>query len=178
MSTTSTMIANAKEFLPAAADLINVVASLIAVYLTGMAVVKAIAYSKQRGEGAVRPATPILMLLSGVMLWNLSASATAFLQTIYGADTTTQNLIGYTASASMTPQGTEMLTVLIMAVRLIGWFFMVLGWMDVTKIGAGKSSSEDAFQRSMWRIGGGVAAINIVGTVNLISGFLGFGDVL
>ncbi|MBB3923898.1 MULTISPECIES: type IV secretion protein IcmC [Xanthomonas] len=178
MGASSTMVNNLRELMPSLTLALNAIVSLIAVALCGFAVMKFIAHAKQRGDGMVKPITPVLMLVSAAMLWNLSASASAFLQTVYGEDTTTQNLIGYTASSAMPEQSSAMLGAMIMFVRFIGYMFFASGWMNVTKIGSGTQSAEGAFSRSLWRIVGGVAAINIVGTVNLISGFLGFGDVL
>ncbi|MEX3556860.1 MAG: hypothetical protein VB135_00045 [Burkholderia sp.] len=178
MSASVTMVQNVKELMPALTLGFNAIVSVIAIYLCGAAVLKFIAHAKQRGDGMVKPITPLLMLLSGAMLWNVGASATAFLQTVFGADTTTQNLIGYTASTAMPAESSAMLGVLLMVIRFIGYFFFVSGWHSVTKIGSGGQSADGAFARSLWRIIGGVAAINIVGSVNLISGFLGFGDVL
>ncbi|KAF1702955.1 hypothetical protein CSC66_09275 [Pseudoxanthomonas kaohsiungensis] len=172
------MVANLKELAPIALELVNVGASLAGLILVVGGLMKFVTHAKY-GDQQVRIATPVMWLLSGIMLWNLGAAATTALQTVFGDATTTQNLLGYTPSASMTQEGAEMLDALVMVVRLVGYFFFVSGWFSMRNVGAvGQGGGNDAFRSGIYKIGAGACAINIVETVNLVSSFIGFGNVL
>ena len=67
---------------------------------------------------------------------------------------------------------------IIACLRLYGYFTYARGWMSVRRIGNGQNGSDEVFKAAMIRLVAGVALINIVETVNLISGTFGFGNVL
>lgn len=179
MSAANTMTNNLIELVPIGIQLLNVFASVAAVALVVAAALKFInnaKYGDRDGGGELRK--PLMFLVAAILLWNLGASATTFLQTIYGDSTTTQNLIGYTPSSNMTQEGSHMIKAMVMGLRLIGYFFLISGLLALREVGSPSQGPGTPFQRSLWRILGGVAAINIVASVNLISSFIGFGNVL
>ncbi|CAN7531168.1 hypothetical protein LJR168_003829 [Pseudoxanthomonas sp. LjRoot168] len=179
MSAATTMTQNLVELVPIGIDALNVFASVVAVALvihSGSRLVFNAKYGEKDGSSELRK--PLMYFVAGILLWNLGASATTLLQTIYGDSTTTQNLIGYTPSSNMTSEGTAMIKAMVMGLRLIGYFFLVSGLAALRHAGSPSQGGNSPFQTSLWRILGGVAAINIVATVNLISSFIGFGNVL
>jgi len=179
MSAANTMTKNLVELVPLGIDAINVLASVIAVAMVVMAASRLVSNAKYgEREGGNELRKPLMLFIAGIFLWNLGASATTLLQTIYGDSTTTQNLIGYTPSSNMTSEGTAMVKAMVMGLRLIGYFFLVSGLAALRNVGSPSGGSNSPFQTSLWRILGGVAAINIVATVNIISSFIGFGNVL
>lgn len=180
MSAANTMTNNLIELVPLGIELLNVLATVAAVALIVAAAKMLIEHSKTMGaESGNNPRRAMMFVLSAVLLFNLGASTNTFLQTFYGEATTTQNLIGYTPSSNMTEEGSKMVKAMIYGLRLIGYFFFISGLLKLRNAGEQMApGGQGAFQTSLWRIVGGVAAINIVATVNLISSFIGFGNVL
>ncbi|OWQ61262.1 hypothetical protein [Stenotrophomonas maltophilia] len=178
-SAAMTLTKNLADVLPIAMVLLNSVAALAGVALLISGLMRFIAhaqYGHQGPQSGIK--TPILYIVSALMLWNLSTSATSTLQTLFGESTTTSNLIGYTASSSMTAEGKAMLAAIIGFVRFLGYFFYITGWSRIRWVGQNDSMDRSAFKSSMYRILAGALAINIVQTVNYISEFVGFGKVL
>lgn len=176
MNDASSMVANLMRLIPDVVALFNVVISVLGVALFIWGVVKLAQHAK--GRDGTRLATPVMFLLSGTMLWNMGMAASSFLETFFGAGTSTDSLLAYTPSDSMPEQTDAFLKLLIMCIRLYGYYAFAAGWWKVKNIGAGTHASEGAPWGAFWHIVGGSFAINIVGTVNAITSTLGFGDVL
>lgn len=176
MTDAASMATNLAEVIPTAVSFLNVVVSVLAIGLFVWATMKFVSHSK--GRDGTRLSTPVYGLLSATMLWNLGMSATAFLETIYGEGTSTSNLLAYSASDSLPDETQEFLKVIIMAIRLYGYYAFAKGWWKVRNIGVGTAASEGAFGSASLHIAGGVGCINLVETVNLASNTFGFGDVL
>ena len=176
MNSLDGMISNMVAAMPSFMLLLNVVISLLAVFFVILGVIKMMAVAKR--DGTTRSITPWMLLLSGAMLWNFATSVTAFLETIYGPGTSTDNLLAYTAGDGMPAQSARMLGLLVMCVRLYGYVAVARGMNAIRHIGAGTQSSEGAGNRALWHLFGGALAINIVASVNGITSFIGLGDVL
>lgn len=171
----SSMLGSFVQSFPGFETLLNLFVSLVGVVFTGMAIFKFIEVDK----GTTRLATPVMYLLAGTALFNFGSSVDTFLQTMYGSSTSVHNLMSYSASSSRLPeQSAKMMQVLIMCIRLYGYYAFIKGWFIVKKIGDGTNGSDEAFGRAMVHMFGGVAAINIVGTLDAISSTFGFGKVL
>ncbi|MEJ7745216.1 MAG: hypothetical protein WKF61_00360 [Luteimonas sp.] len=170
------IIENIISMMPSAMALLNVVISVMAVFFFIYGMVKFAGLAKR--DGTIRPGTPWLLLLAGVMLWNFTSAADSALETIFGSGTSTDTLLSYTAGDSIPEETSRMLGMLIMCIRLYGYYAFARGWFKVTKIGAGTAASEGAFGSASMHILGGALAINIVATVNGVTSALGFGDVL
>lgn len=170
------MAVNLAQLIPDLMTFINAVISILAFGLFLGAVVKMVAHSK--GRDGTRLSTPFLMLLSAVMLWNLGMSVTSMLQTVYGGSSSAESLLSYTDSNNMPEQTNAFLRVLIMFIRVYGYYAFAAGWWKVKNIGAGTQSAEGSVGSAFWHIVGGVAAINIVATVNVVTSTLGFGELL
>lgn len=176
MNDASSIAANLAALMPDAVAFMNAIVSLLAAGLFIAAVMKFVSHAK--GRDGTRLATPVMLLLSGTMLWNLGMAATSLLETTFGDGTSTSTLMAYSGSQSMPNETQAFLKVLIMGVRLYGYYAFAAGWWKVKNIGAGTAASESAFGSAFWHIAGGIAAINIVQSVNVITTTLGFGDVL
>lgn len=176
MNDASSMAANLAALIPDAVVFMNAIVSLLAVGLFIAAVNKLVSHAK--GRDGTRLSTPVMLLLSGTMLWNLGMAATSLLETTFGDGTSTSTLMTYAGSDSMPSETQAFLKVLIMAIRLYGYYAFAAGWWKVRNIGAGTHASESAFGSAFWHIVGGICAINIVQSVNVITSTLGFGDVL
>ncbi len=176
MNSVDGMIENIVAAMPSAMLLLNVFISLCAFFFMILGIMKLVAVAKR--EGSARPITPWMYLLSGALLWNFTASVTTLLDTLYGPGTSTDNLLAYSPSDGMPEQSAQMLGMLVMCVRLYGYFAVARGAMKIRNIGAGTAAAEGAGGSAMWHLFGGSLAINIVATVNGIASFLGFGDVL
>lgn len=169
----STMLGTLMESFPGFETFLNLFVSLVGLILTGMAVFKFIDVDHGRG----RLITPFMYLLAGAALWNFAASINTFLETMYGSSTSVQSLLSYSGS-NLSDQTAKMSKMLIMCIRLIGYVAYVRGWLIFKRIGDGNHGSDEAFSKAAIHLFAGVAAINIVETVNVISSSVGFGNVL
>lgn len=173
----STMLGSIMESFPGFVNFLNLFTSLMGVILTGMAVFKFIEFDKLNGNGSLL--APFMYLLSGVALWNLGSSVDTFLETIYGPSTSVQTLLSYSSSGSKLPENTaKMAMLLIMCIRLVGYIAFIKGWLILKRIGSGSQGSDEFFSKALVHLFFGVAAINIVETVNIVSSTVGFGNVL
>lgn len=169
----STMLGNLMESFPGFENFLNLFVALVGVILSGMAVFKFI----EVDSGRARLITPFMFLFAGVALWNFAASIDTVLETVYGSSSSVRNLLSY--SGSKLPETTaKMSQLLIMCIRLIGYAAYVRGWLVLKRVGDGNHGSDEAFTKGMIHLFFGVAAINIVETVNILASSLGFGNVL
>ena len=169
----STMLGTLMESVPGFESFLNLFVSLIGLILTGMAVFKFIDVD----HGRARLITPFMYLLAGVALWNFASSVNTILETMYGSSTSVQSLLSYSGS-KLSDQTAKMSKMLIMCIRLIGYVAFIRGWLIFKRIGDGNHGSDEAFSKAVIHLFAGVAAINIVETVNIISSTVGFGNVL
>ncbi len=153
---------------------LNLLTSMLGIVLTGMAIFKFIEFD----NGHARLITPFMYLLVGVALFNLSSSVNTFLETVYGSSTSVQTLLSYSGGGKLSEQASKMTMLLIMCIRLIGYFSFTKGWLIFKRIGDGAQGSDEAFTKAITHLFFGVVAINIVETVNIISSTVGFGNVL
>ncbi len=169
----STMLGTLMESFPGFENFLNLIVSLLGLIFTGMAVFKFVEFDR----GQARLITPFMYLFAGVALWNFASSVNTFLETVYGSSTSVQNLLSY--SGSKLPETTaKMSKILIMCIRLVGYAAFIKGWLIFKRIGDGSHGSDEAFSKAMIHLFFGVAAINIVETVNIIASTVGFGNVL
>lgn len=176
----STMLGSIMESFPGFVNFLNLFTSLMGVILTGMAIFKFIEFDRLNGnDGGRSLLAPFMYLLSGVALWNLGSSVDTFLETIYGPSTSVQTLLSYSSSGSKLPENTaKMAMLLIMCIRLVGYIAFIKGWLILKRIGSGSQGSDEVFSKALVHLFFGVAAINIVETVNIVSSTVGFGNVL
>lgn len=170
----STMLGNIIGSFPGIMSFLNLFTSMMGVILTGMAIFKFIEFD----SGKARLITPFIYLIVGVALFNLSSSVNTFLETIYGSSTSVQTLLSYNGGGGLSQQTARMTMLLIMCIRLIGYWAFIKGWLIFKRIGDGSQGSDEAFSKALTHLFFGVMAINIVETVNVISSTVGFGNVL
>lgn len=169
----STMLGTLMESFPGLESFLNLLVGLLGVVLTGMAIFKFIEFD----HGRARLLTPFMYLLAGVALLNFASSVNTFLETVYGSSTSVQNLLSYSGS-KLPEQAAKMSKMLIMCIRFIGYAAFIKGWLIFKRIGDGNQGSDEAFSKAVIHLFFGVAAINIVETVNIVSSSVGFGNVL
>ena len=114
----------------------------------------------------------------GVALFNFAASIDTALDSFWGGSVSVKNLMSYKGSANMPAQTSELIGVIVLCLRFYGYITYARGWMSMRRIGSGQNGSDEVFKKSLTRLVAGVALINIVGTVNMISETFGFGEVL
>lgn len=169
----STMLGALMESFPGFESFLNLLVSLLGIILTGMAIFKFIEFD----QGRARLLTPFMYLFAGVALWNFASGVNAFLETVYGSSTSVQSLLSYSGS-KLPEQTAKMSKLLIMCIRLIGYAAFIKGWLIFKRIGDGNNGSDEALSKAMIHLFFGVAAINIVETVNIVSSSIGFGNAL
>lgn len=176
MADTSAIVSNVMQSIPGLVTLLNVITSFLGVALTGYGVFKFIEYGK--GEGHTKLITPFLLLFCGTALWNFNASIDTFLGTVFGSSSSTSNLLSYSPSANTTAKAKLWITMLIMLLRVYGYFTFMRAWLTISKIGSGQHANDELGKTAIVRLFAGIALINIVETVNVLSTTVGFGDVL
>lgn len=169
----STMLGNLMQSFPGIETFLNLLVALLGVVLTILALFKFIAVN----NGQARLITPFVWLFAGVALWNFASGVDSLLETVYGSSTSVHNLLSYSGSG-VSDQTAKFAKVLIWCIRLVGYSAYIKGWLIFKRIGDGSHASDEAFSKAMIHMFFGVAAINIVATVNAISSTFGFGDVL
>ncbi|MCC9290255.1 hypothetical protein [Pseudomonas aeruginosa] len=171
----STMLASFAKQFPGLEDQLNAVVALLGLVLSGNAVFKAILVDKTGGQGMTWT-TPIMYFLCGVALYNFAASIDTALDSFRGGSVSVKNLMCYQGSAIMPALTSELIRVIVHCLRFYGYMTYARGWMCMRRIASGQNGSDEVFNKSIIRLVAGVALINIVGTVNMLSETFGFGE--
>jgi intracellular multiplication protein IcmC len=115
---------------------------------------------------------PIFYLLSGSMLIYLPSAISVFLSTVFGSDDILQynqlqssNPIVNTLFGAAGVFGEDM----ILFIQIIGLVAFVRGWMMVAKGASQSGHQQGGLGKGMMHIFGGIMAINIVQTLNVIN---------
>lgn len=179
MIDSSTMLGTLMQSFPGISSLFYAITSLLGALMTVLAVLKIVEVNKFAGTpGGTRMVTPVMFFVVGAALWNMSSSVDTLLQTFFGDETSTKNLMSYSAASSASSQFKQMVTALMSVFGLIGYITIAKGWMMARKIGSGQNGSDEAVKGAVIRLIFGTLLVNIVATVNMVSETIGFGKVL
>ena len=128
------------------------------------------AYADMRMMSAASPEfkKPILSLLLGAVLLYAPTMAKLSLNTFFNSPSPT----AYEPSPTLDPNFALMIQVAGDIVEWVGFIAFIRGWMLLSYIGH-SGSQPDMFGKSMAYIFGGVCAMNIFGTWDIIKGTLG-----
>jgi intracellular multiplication protein IcmC len=153
-----------------------------AAYLIGvMFLIKGIMALKHAGEGKSHMSQghtmkePILYLISGAMLLYLPTAMDVILQTVYGSD----EILSYNELQG----GNPIIDVLfgssglfggglVIFIQLIGLIAFVRGWVMLAKSASQQGGHQGGLGKAAMHIFGGILAINIVQTINIINNTL------
>lgn len=153
-----------------------------AAYLIGvMFLIKGVMALKHAGEGKSHMSQghslkePILYLSSGAMLIYLPTAMDVMLKTVYGST----NILSYNSLESGNPIVDALFGSsglfggdLVIFIQLIGLIAFVRGWVMLAKSSTQQGGHQGGFGKAIMHIFGGILAINIVQTINIINNTL------
>lgn len=177
MNDASSMLSNFSQSIPGIVLFLNALFTATGLGLVVWALVivtKNNAHGSQGHNGGM--SVPLVMILCGVMLFNVTSSTNAVLGSIYGAGVDVSSLMDYEASDSLPSETQKMIQLVILIIRIFGYFIYYAGWMTVKNIPTSTDKSEG--RKGLVRIVFGSCLINIVQSVNVVTSTIGFGDVL
>lgn len=118
---------------------------------------------------------PIIQLLIGAALV-YSPSLLATLNTTFWGSPAFNSALSWTSSGSSTgSQIVAVITPLVGIIKLIGCIAFLRGWLILTRISSGGSQQPGQISKGIVHIVGGVLAMNITTTVQVIMNTLGIG---
>lgn len=106
-------------------------------------------------------ATPVMMVVAGVILLCLPAWLKIFLRMIWGTD---QLDVG----------GSGVFTPMIMLMRVTGVMAFIRGWMILAKH-SGEHAQPGMVSKGFMHVIGGILSVNVVGTAHIVRSLLGLG---
>lgn len=172
----SQMLANVSAFAPAVAVLIQAVATVGGFIFVAQGLNR-FRKATERGEATV--AQGFMYAVSGVALINLAFSVDVAFDLLYGGSgASVNNLMAYQSSGALPEEGVKLLKIIILLMQTFGLFFVVSGFMQMRKLQDNRQGSDVTVKGTLFRIFAGSALLNLVLTVNTVSGWLGFGSVM
>jgi intracellular multiplication protein IcmC len=153
-----------------------------AAYLLGVHfLIKGIMALKHAGEGRSHMGQqhslkePILYLTSGAMLIYLPTAMDIILKTVYGSN----DILSYNALEAGNPIIDALFGSsgifggdLVIFIQLIGLIAFVRGWVILAKSSSQQGGHQASFGKAVMHIFGGILAINIVQTINIVNNTL------
>ena len=118
---------------------------------------------------------PLIKLIVGLLLLYLPGVIDVSLWTIWGYGVGEESLMTYEPGLS-DPFGPAKEGA-IAIVRVVGYVSFVRGFVILSRSGAQSGAQPGTFGKGLMHIIGGMLAINIVGTIRIISNTLGFGGI-
>lgn len=110
---------------------------------------------------------PLIVMLVGVGLFGLPTLVESGIMTVYNYGSS--NVMAYPAASDWS----RVINPLIAIVKLMGLIVFVKGWLMLAKYGAEGSAQPGVGGKAVMHMIGGILAMNIVETIDLIKGTLG-----
>jgi intracellular multiplication protein IcmC len=145
-------------------------------YLIGISfIIKGVMALKQLGEQRSHMSPhhsikePLIFLLSGSMLLYLKDAIDTFNITVFGSSSIlAYNQLSSNFAAQLANAGQS----IILFVQVIGLIAFIRGWIIIAKGATQNGHSQGGFGKGLMHVFGGILAINIVGTLNVLSNTL------
>ena len=112
---------------------------------------------------------PLLLLLVGAIFYYIPTGIRLLLNTTFGSDSP----LSYTDLTAQGSVSSQTAISIIHLVQVIGLISFIKGWYSLSKLGAQGGGQGNTFGKSVTHIVGGLLAINIVGTMNVVTTTLG-----
>lgn len=168
------IFANLKPSLLQIQKLITAVAYVMGVHflIKGVGALKHAGEMKSHMSQQHSMKEPIFYLVAGSMLIYLPTAISVFLTTVFGSD----DILQYNQLRSSNPIINTMFGAagvfgedMVLFIQIIGLIAFVRGWMMVAKGATQGGHQQGGFGKGMMHIFGGIMAINIVSTLNVIN---------
>jgi intracellular multiplication protein IcmC len=168
-----------KNLLPSLFDLEKLITA--SSYIIGISLIfKGVMTLKQVGEHRTHMSPhhtlkePMFYFLSGSFLLFLPTGIKVFLITTFGTD----NIMSYSDINSANPfinsitSSADFTHTLVLIIQLIGLISFIKGWMIISKSGGQSGHQQGGFAKGVMHIFGGILALNVVQSLNIISNTL------
>ena len=110
---------------------------------------------------------PLILLLVGAIFFYIPSGIGVLLNTTFGSD----NPLSYSDWAAAGTINSQTAISILNLVRVIGLMTFIKGWFVLSKSGGGQQGN--GMGKALTHIIGGLLAINIVGTMNVVTSTLG-----
>ena len=142
-------------------------------YIIGIAfLIKGVMALKQLGEQKSHMSPhhsfkePLIYFLSGSMLLYLQTAINTFNLTVFG----TRSILSYNQlNGNFTAQLTNAGQNIVLFVQVVGLIAFIRGWIIIAKGASQSGHGQGGFGKGLMHVFGGILAINIVATLNIIS---------
>lgn len=111
---------------------------------------------------------PLLLIVIGAVFFYIPTGINVLLNTTFGYD----NPLSYSSLESQGAIDSQAAVSVLNLVKIIGLITFIKGWYSLSKLGT-QSAQGNSFGKSLTHIIGGLLAINIVGTINVVTSTLG-----
>lgn len=168
---------DAAQFLENVANTLDPFSQLVtgAAYLFGLAFFfKAMYHLKVYGEARTMMSvqtsirTPMTYLLIGAAFLYLPTAIDIMLSTTFGSD----NILAYSEWEGNAQYGGISMAAVFKIIQFVGLVAFLRGWLLLSQT-AGQGAQPQAFGKALTHILGGILAMNVVGTANILSATLG-----
>lgn len=163
---------NLSTQLPEVLKLIVAISYVTGVWFVCLSIMKLKAYGQQTVMMSTHAnfTGPLIYLLAGVILIYFPTMVDTSVYTFWAYDTSSSDFMVY-------PEGNDLdwggiLNPIIAIVRIVGYIAFFRGWVIMAKVGT-PGTPPGTFSKAMGHIIGGILAINILGTWEVISSTLG-----
>lgn len=159
----------------AVVDIIQVIAVLVGLWFISEALLRLVKASKgHHGYGqSWGMSSPLVGLCIGSALINFGFTVSTMVQSFFGDQVEYSNIVAYSQQLNYgTGEMQAVIQGLAALVVAFGAYAILEGFFYWKKCADGRSG-EDYFRKGLTHILGGAAAVNIVGTINLLSGSMG-----
>lgn len=176
MSSTSNIIENLAGSLGSIQRLITYSSWIMGLtfLMKGIMALKNVGESKSHMSGGHNSMKePVFYLVSGTMLAYLPTAIQVFLTTIFGSN----DILAYSGVSSVNPvfetlfgSSSQFGKNIVLFVQTFGLIAFIRGWLIFARSGAqGGGHQQNTFGKALMHIGGGVLALNIVKTIQILN---------
>lgn len=157
----------------AAVFLIQAVAVVVGLVFIAQALLRLVEASKSGGQhqgpGAVGFSKPLLGIILGSSLINFGFTVSSMVETIFGDTVEYSHIVSYSQQVNYgTGEWKLVIQGMAALVAVFGAYAIFEGFLFWKKCADG-NSGEDYFRKGLTHILGGAAAVNIVGTISLLT---------
>lgn len=166
------MFANLAQSIPPIWNMVTAFAYLmgIALILRGVYALKVYGDMRTMMSSQSNLKIPLTLMIAGTALMFLPTMKAVMLTTIFAYSDPMP--LSYTTSNPL--WSAQSTLVLLRIVQLVGLIAFIRGWVYLAQTASGGGHSQHSFGKSMTHIIGGILAINIEGTKEVLQGTLGF----
>lgn len=161
--TINNMLGHIAKSYPAVERMLVALCYVIGIWLMATAFFKLKRYGETRTmmSSQIRVSGVFVYFLVGIVLFYFPSVVRIFLQTIWG----TTSVLKYPVTP---PKWKYFTDPVIGLVRIVGYIAFIRGWLLLVRLGSEGGSQPGTVGKALLHIFGGILAINVVGTLNML----------